>query len=98
MSKTAAPAVPALLLAGCGQMGGALLRGWRAGGLAKRYLVVEPGPGAAAFAGEADVTAVAAADRLPADLKPDVVVFAVKPQAMGEVAPASRLLIPAVPD
>ena len=90
MSDAAAPAIPALLLAGCGQMGGALLRGWRNRGLAQRYVVVEPGPGAAAFAGEADVAAVAAADRLPADLKPDVIVFAVKPQVMGEVAPAYR--------
>jgi len=90
VSDAAAPAIPALLLAGCGQMGGALLRGWRARGLAQRYVVVEPGAGAAAFAGEADVTAVAAADRLPADLKPDIIVFAVKPQVMGEVAPAYR--------
>jgi pyrroline-5-carboxylate reductase len=90
VSDPAAPAIPALLLAGCGQMGGALLRGWRARGLAQHYVIVEPGPGAAAFAGEAGVTAFASADRLPADLKPDVIVFAVKPQVMGEVAPAYR--------
>jgi pyrroline-5-carboxylate reductase len=90
VSDAAAPAIPALLLAGCGQMGGALLRGWRARGLAQRYVIVEPGLGAAAFAGEVDVTAVAAADRLPTDLTPEVIVFAVKPQVMGEVAPAYR--------
>lgn len=90
MSDAAAPAIPALLLAGCGQMGGALLRGWRARGLARRYVIVEPGPGAAAFAGEADVTKLAVADQLPPDLSPDVIVFAVKPQVMGEVAPAYR--------
>lgn len=87
---TAAPDVPALILVGCGQMGGALLRGWLARGVADRYLVVEPGPGAAAFAGRADVAIVASPDRLPADAAPAVVVLAVKPQVMAEVLPAYR--------
>jgi pyrroline-5-carboxylate reductase len=90
VSDTAAPAIPALLLVGCGQMGGALLRGWRGRQLAKSYIIVEPGPGAASFASERDVTALAAADGLPADLRPDVIVFAVKPQMMGEVLPGYR--------
>ena len=90
MSTAAAPAIPALLLVGCGQMGGALLRGWRARHLAERYAIVEPGPGAAAYAKQADVIAVSAADGLPPDLKPDAIVFAVKPQQMGEVLPAYR--------
>jgi pyrroline-5-carboxylate reductase len=90
VSDTAAPAIPALLLVGCGRMGGALLRGWRARQLAKSYIIVEPGPGATAFAGERDVTALTAADGLPADLRPDVIVFAVKPQMMGEVLPGYR--------
>jgi len=90
VSTAAAPAIPALLLVGCGQMGGALLRGWRARHLAERHVVVEPGPGAAAFANQPDVIAVAAADQLPPDLKPDAIVFAVKPQLMGEVLPAYR--------
>ncbi len=90
MSKAAAPAIPALLLVGCGQMGGALLRGWRTRHLAQRYVIIEPGPGAAAFAHEADVILLAAPDRLPPDLEPSVIVFAVKPQVMGEVVPAYR--------
>ncbi len=90
MSKAAAPAIPALLLVGCGQMGGALLRGWRARHLAERYVIVEPGPGAASFAGEPDVTLAPGADRLPPDLRPSVIVFAVKPQVMGEVLSAYR--------
>ncbi len=90
MSTPAAPAVPALLLVGCGQMGGALLRGWRARGLAERYVVVEPGPGGGPFAAQADVTLEPAADRLPADLAPNAVVLAVKPQVMAEVLPAYR--------
>jgi pyrroline-5-carboxylate reductase len=94
VSEEAAPAIPALLLIGCGQMGGALLRGWRARNLAQRYVIVEPGPGAAAYAGHSDVTALAAAELLAPDLKPDAVVFAVKPQAMGEVVPAYRRFAP----
>jgi pyrroline-5-carboxylate reductase len=86
---TAAPAVPALILVGCGQMGGALLRGWLTRGVADHYLVVEPGPGAA-FAGRADVAIVASPDRLPADAAPAVIVLAVKPQVMAEVLPAYR--------
>jgi pyrroline-5-carboxylate reductase len=90
VSKAAAPAISALLLVGCGQMGGALLRGWRARHLAQRYLIVEPGPGAEPFAGHPDVTLAPGADRLPPDLPPSVVVFAVKPQVMAEVLPAYR--------
>jgi pyrroline-5-carboxylate reductase len=93
VSTAAAPAIPALLLVGCGQMGGALLRGWRGRQLAQRYVVVEPGPGAAAFAGHPDVTLAPSAERLPSDLQPDVIVFAVKPQVMGEVVPAYRRFV-----
>lgn len=82
---------PTLLLVGCGKMGGALLRGWLDGSLVDRCFVVEPDPGAGAFAGHPGVTAVEAADRLPSDIKPDVVVLAVKPQTMGEIlAPYRR--------
>jgi pyrroline-5-carboxylate reductase len=90
VTKAAAPAIPALLLVGCGQMGGALLRGWRASRLAERYVVVEPGPGATPFAAQPDVILAPDAARLPPGLQPDVVVFAVKPQVMGEVVPSYR--------
>jgi len=90
VSKAAAPAIPALLLVGCGQMGGALLRGWRAHHLAERYIIIEPGPGAEPFAGHRNVTLAPGAGRLPPDLQPSVIVFAVKPQVMGEVLPAYR--------
>jgi pyrroline-5-carboxylate reductase len=87
------PVLDELLLVGCGKMGGALLRGWRAGGVARRYLVVEPGTGAAEFAGAPDVAVSPAVDRLEAGLRPSVVVFAVKPQAMGEVVGAYRRFV-----
>ncbi|HEX7967501.1 MAG TPA: pyrroline-5-carboxylate reductase [Stellaceae bacterium] len=90
MSKSPAPAIPALLLVGCGHMGGALLRGWLARSLAERYAVVEPGPAARPFAGQANIVLAPSADRLPPDLDPSVVVLAVKPQIMAEVLPAYR--------
>lgn len=91
MSKPAARDISALLLVGCGKMGGALLRGWRERNLAERYIVVEPGPGVADITGAAEITVVPTADHLAPALHPDVVVFAVKPQVMGNaVAPYRR--------
>lgn len=73
-----------VLLLGCGKMGGAMLRGWLAGGLEpERVQVVEPAPAPwlEALAGEGL--------RLnPAELDaPDVAVLAVKPQVMAAAAP-----------
>ncbi len=90
MSAEAAPALPALLLVGCGKMGGALLSGWLERDLAQRLVVVEPGPGAAGFAGKPGVELLASAEAIAGDVAPAVVVFAVKPQAMAEVLPAYR--------
>ena len=77
-----------ILLAGCGKMGGAMLKGWLDRGIdPARVWVVEP---AAALRVGLSVTAVASVEDLPADARPDVVVFAVKPQSMDAVAPAYR--------
>jgi len=73
-----------ILLVGCGKMGSALLAGWIERGIAATAVkVVEPGQpkvphGVAVFPSLAAV---------PADFAPDVVVLAVKPQVMAEVAP-----------
>jgi pyrroline-5-carboxylate reductase len=73
-----------VLLVGCGKMGSALLAGWLDRGMdAAGVVVVEPalpdlGPGVTVVAGEAAI---------PAGFRPDVVVLAVKPQAMAEVLP-----------
>jgi pyrroline-5-carboxylate reductase len=79
-----------LLLVGCGKMGGALLEGWLERRIAQGFAVVEPGPGASAFAARPGVTVHEEAASLPADLAPAVVVLAVKPQVMAEVLPAYR--------
>jgi pyrroline-5-carboxylate reductase len=78
------------MLVGCGQMGQAMLRGWLSRGAAERFLVVEPAGAPAALADAARVEFHRAADRLPADLAPDAVVFAVKPQLIDAVVPAYR--------
>ena len=61
-----------------------MIAGWRDRGLT-RAVVVEPGSSASVPRG---VTVVADAAKIPADFKPDVVVLAVKPQVMDDVAPA----------
>lgn len=79
-----------LLLAGCGKMGGAMLAGWVQGGRDPDAVwVVEPSePARRAIAAEHGVRVVADAGELPGDLAPEVVVLAVKPQMMDDVAPA----------
>src|SRR5690348_11825169 len=83
---------PALLLVGCGKMGGAMLAGWLDRQVTDQVMVVEPASGgAAAFNGRPGVTVV---HELAATgpFKPDVVVFATKPQVMDAAVPGYRRL------
>ncbi len=76
-----------LLLVGCGKMGGALLAGWRERGIAAdRITVVEPMAGDQ-VAAKFGVSVLADAESLDSGLRPAVVVFAVKPQGLEEIAP-----------
>lgn len=78
-----------LLLVGCGKMGGALLQGWLQQGLAAaNAMVVEPALDPARIELPAGVSALKSNAELPEGFAPEVVVFAVKPQVMGEVIPA----------
>lgn len=79
-----------LILVGCGRMGNALLSGWLDRGLdPDQIAVVEPEPDNRAMLSRRPGLAVAAGpEGLSADLQPEVVVFAVKPQMMDAVAPA----------
>ena len=79
-----------LLLVGCGRMGSALLRGWRGGAAAARFLVVEPAGLPPELAGAADIAWHRAPDGLPLLPMPEAVVFAVKPQAIDAVLPVYR--------
>ena len=89
---------PSLILVGGGKMGSALLEGWLARGIERAgILLVEPDPEAAGSAVARGVSVVSSADGVPADRRPDVVVFAVKPQMMDAVAPAYGRFTPAAP-
>lgn len=80
--------VAGLLLVGCGKMGGAMLAGWMAAGVAGRVVVVEPsGPHEGLPEG---VTAVRDPAAVPDDLAPAAVILAVKPQMMDAALPAYR--------
>jgi pyrroline-5-carboxylate reductase len=83
-----------LLLVGCGKMGGALLAGWIAEGLAAADVyVVEPDGGLRTQVRDRHgVAAFAEPKELPTDLRPRAIVFAVKPQVMAAVLPAYEQL------
>lgn len=82
--------VPAmkLLLVGCGKMGGAMLRGWLDGGMVDACRVVDISD--AALPDDDRVVFAENAGAVPDDFTPDVVIFAVKPQIMDDVAPLYR--------
>ena len=69
-----------LLLVGCGKMGGAMLQGWLARGVAPGdVVVVEPGREQAEALGASGVTVVPDAEAVPSGFAPSVVILAVKP-------------------
>lgn len=69
-----------ILIVGCGNMGGAMLAGWLAGGIAaERFTVVDP------LLGEAP-GGVELLRELP-DARFDAILLGVKPQLLGDVAP-----------
>lgn len=76
-----------ILLVGCGNMAGAMLAGWLAGGIpAARFTVVDPHRDAV----PAGVTLLRA---LPAEGRFDAVLLGVKPQGLDDVAPVLRPLV-----
>ena len=83
-----------LILAGAGNMGGAMLAGWLERGLdAKRILVQDPAPPApiAALLAKHGITATAVIE--PRPTPPAVLLVAVKPQIMDDVFPAMARLV-----
>ena len=78
-----------LVLGGGGKMGGALLAGWLNKGMDADIIVVEPNSKtASAISKKHGIAVVETVGDLDADLTPETVVFAVKPQSMDDVAPA----------
>ena len=78
------------LLVGCGKMGGALLAGWLKQGINPRnIIVIEPDEDtSAALHTQYEVLTVATPDKVDLNKKPNVIIFAVKPQIMDIVAPS----------
>ena len=77
-----------IVLVGGGRMGGALAAGWLRGPLqAAQLAIVEPDAAAARRLAPLGTTCVAEPSALPGGLRPAAIVFAVKPQVMGEVVP-----------
>jgi pyrroline-5-carboxylate reductase len=87
-----------LLLVGCGKMGGALLRGWLAGGLpAAAITIVEPlglAPGTHVPLGYAGPypRVLKEPGQLAPDARPELVLLAIKPQQMAAAVPDYRRL------
>lgn len=71
-----------LLLVGCGKMGGAMLSGWLADGIAAAGVFIVDPSGAQEYRDRPGVTVVPDAGALPKELDPEVVLLAVKPQQM----------------
>jgi pyrroline-5-carboxylate reductase len=85
-SKKSLKAGRAILLVGCGKMGGALLAGWTETKIPAAFHVVEPAP-AKRLSG---ARYYASAAKLPKDIAPALIVLAVKPQALDSILPDYR--------
>lgn len=82
MTPAASPALN-LLLAGCGNMGRALLRGWLSHGMIRKAVIVEPSPHD--MPQDDNLAICSDFSGVPADFFPDIVVFAVKPQILPDM-------------
>jgi pyrroline-5-carboxylate reductase len=71
-------------------MGMAMLRGWIAAEVASSCVVVEPTGVPAGFGSAREIIWYSSPEELPTELRPDAVVFAVKPQIADEVVPGYR--------
>jgi pyrroline-5-carboxylate reductase len=89
VSPSRAKAQRGILLVGCGKMGSALLAGWKRRRFAQNITVVEPGPAPMPQWVKHHATPAT----LPKRFAPSAVVFAVKPQALAEIAPAYRRFV-----
>ncbi|HEY2540764.1 MAG TPA: pyrroline-5-carboxylate reductase [Stellaceae bacterium] len=79
-----------LVLAGCGKMGSALLRGWIASKPSWRFFVVEPEGPPPELAAASAVAWFRSPQEILEEAAPAAVLFAVKPQLMDDVLPHYR--------
>jgi pyrroline-5-carboxylate reductase len=74
-----------LVLVGAGHMGRAMLQPWLAGKAAKKIWVIEPQTDSLKDVKLEGATVLAKSSELPAGIKPDVVVIAIRPQIVDQV-------------
>ena len=81
-----------LCLVGCGKMGGALLTAWQSGIISPSQITVIEPDVATARALQRQFSDIHISDRL-ANHKPDIIIFAVKPDTLTSILPEYRQLI-----
>ncbi len=74
-----------VLLVGCGNMGVAMLQGWKNGLPGLSIHVVDPNPAFREVACDLGADANAVAEEVGEDIAPTLIIFAVKPQIMADV-------------
>lgn len=77
-----------LLLMGCGKMGGAMLDGWLASKMAVGGIVIVDPTGTPQYQGRDEISIYRDANDVPANLNPQVIILAVKPQQMDQALAA----------
>jgi pyrroline-5-carboxylate reductase len=82
--------LPPLLLIGAGRMGSAMFAGWARQTLAPSILVDPATPAGLARPQDHVLPSL---DRVPSSFHPEAAILAVKPQMLGEVAPALRAVM-----
>jgi pyrroline-5-carboxylate reductase len=78
-----------ILLVGCGKMGGAMAKRWAGLPLCKQMVIIDP---VASISG-ANVQCIHDLKDLPATFRPNVIVFGVKPQTLGDIVNDYKNLI-----
>lgn len=76
-----------ILLIGCGNMGGAMLKAWLQKWDAANFCVVAPSKSTRSPLTSQGVLTAANANDIPADFIPDIVMIAIKPQMISDVLP-----------
>lgn len=83
-----------LVMLGCGNMGGALVRGWLADGLSPDALIIiDPGFAADMLPGQSGFRVVKSIDEITAGVKSRALVLAVKPQIINDLMPVMAPII-----
>ncbi|MDG6095698.1 pyrroline-5-carboxylate reductase [Acetobacter sp. AN02] len=89
---TPAPSLPSIFLVGCGQMGGALFRGWEKAGIAPSLILDRHADNI-----PAPHKVIRSPADIPDDFRPDAVILATKPQKAVDILPFLARFSPRAP-